>query len=82
MLLFPWYEHLVLLDIDKEILPAEHSNWADMMEEVVSSQSICESKDETKVRWNFRNALFIDELLDTHVSKHFPEMLKMFKEAR
>ena len=59
---FSRYEYLALLDIDEVIMPIEHSNWADMMEEVVKAS--LKVKNETRASWNFRNVYFMDEMLD------------------
>ena len=31
------YEYIALLDIDEVIMPLDHTNWADMMEDVVTA---------------------------------------------
>jgi len=66
------YEYIALLDIDEVIMPVEHNNWADMMEEAVKSS--LEVKNETRASWNFRNVYFMDEMLDIHEPEHFKDI--------
>jgi len=74
------YDYIALLDIDEVITPIKHSNWADMMEEVV--QTSLKVKNETRASWNFRNVYFMDEMLDAHEHNHFkdiPDYLHMMQ---
>ena len=74
------YDYIALLDIDEVITPIKHSNWADMMEEVI--QTSLKVKNETRASWNFRNVYFMDEMLDAHEHNHFkdiPEYLHMMQ---
>eukprot|EP00092_Neocalanus_flemingeri_P026841 GFUD01029096.1.p1 GENE.GFUD01029096.1~~GFUD01029096.1.p1 ORF type:complete len:574 (-),score=135.79 GFUD01029096.1:85-1806(-) len=66
------YEYIALLDIDEVIMPIKHNNWADMMEEVVTSS--LKVKNETRASWNFRNVYFMDEMLDLHEPEHFKDI--------
>jgi hypothetical protein len=53
-------------------MPIKHTNWADMMKEVISTS--LEVKNETRASWNFRNVYFMDEMLDLHEPEHFPNI--------
>jgi len=66
------YEYIALLDIDEVIMPVEHNNWAEMMEEVVKSS--LKVKNETRASWNFRNVYFMDEMLDQNEPEHFSDI--------
>ena len=51
------YKYITLLDTDEVIVPTNHSNWSDLMDEVVKEAS-------DKVSWVFRNVYFFDEMLE------------------
>ena len=51
------YEYITLLDTDEVIVPANLTNWSDLMEEVVKEAG-------GKVSWVFRNVYFFDEMLE------------------
>ena len=51
------YEYITLLDTDEVIVPANVTNWSDLMEEVVKEAG-------GKVSWVFRNVYFFDEMLE------------------
>ena len=51
------YKYIALLDTDEVIVPTNHSNWSDLMDEVVKEAS-------DKVSWVFRNVYFFDEMLE------------------
>jgi len=58
------YEYIALLDIDEVIMPLDHTNWADMMEDVVTAS--LKVKNESRASYNFRNVYFMDEMTDKH----------------
>ena len=66
------YKYIALLDIDEVIMPIKHTNWADMMKEVITTS--LKVKNETRASWNFRNVYFMDEMLDLHEPEHFPDI--------
>jgi len=66
------YDYVALLDIDEVIMPLNHSNWEEMMEEVVK-QSL-KIKNETRASYNFRNVYFMDEMLESNEHGHFKDI--------
>ena len=51
------YEYITLLDTDEVIVPTNLTNWADLMEQLLT-----ESGD--KSSWVFRNVYFFDDMLE------------------
>ena len=51
------YEYIALLDTDEVIVPTNHSNWSDMMKDLVATTG-------SKVSWAFRNVYFFDDFLE------------------
>ena len=70
------YKHLAVFDIDEVIIPINHNNWADMMEEII--QTSLKVKNETRASWHFRNVYFMDEMLETY-SEDIPLSLHMMQ---
>lgn len=54
------YEYLALLDIDEIIMPIQHDNWIDLMDEV--QRISLREKNYTRASYNVRNAYFLDDL--------------------
>ena len=51
------YEYITLLDTDEVIVPTNHSNWSDLMKDLVATTG-------SQVSWVFRNVYFFDDLLE------------------
>ena len=62
------FEYLALLDIDEIIMPLKHSNWADMMDEVLRVS--LQEKNYTRASYNFRNVYFLDDQGSDEPAKH------------
>ena len=68
------YEYIALLDIDEVIAPTKHTNWGDMMEEVIGTSD--KLKKERTTSWFFRNVYFLDEMLDSQEHNHIQDIPK------
>ena len=61
------YEYITLLDTDEVIVPANLTNWTELMEEVLKEAS-------GKVSWAFRNVYFFDEMLERNEGGYIPDI--------
>ena len=48
------YEYIILVDMDEMIVPTNHSNWSDMIKDLVATTG-------SQVSWVFRNVYFFNE---------------------
>jgi hypothetical protein len=58
------YQYVALLDIDEVIMPLKRDNWVDMMRDV--EEEALKTHNDSRASVNFRNAYFLDEMLDAH----------------
>ena len=61
------YEYITLLDTDEVIVPINHSNWSDLMKDLVE-------KTGNKTSWIFRNVYFFDEHLERNEGDDIPDI--------
>ena len=66
------YDYIAVLDIDEVIVPINHQNWTDLMDEIAGKSPKITSS------WNFRNAQFFDEMLQ-QPSEEIPDYLHMMQ---
>ncbi|XP_022244175.1 uncharacterized protein LOC106461494 isoform X1 [Limulus polyphemus] len=62
------YDYLVLLDVDEVIMPVKHTNWRELMAEVVPAA--LKLKNYTRASYNVRNVYFLDDLQDGEELHH------------
>ena len=61
------YEYITLLDTDEVIVPTNHTNWSDLMKDLVETTG-------SKVSWAFRNIYFFDEMLERNEGGFIPDI--------
>ena len=61
------YEYITLLDTDEVIVPTNHTNWSDLMKDLVETKG-------SKVSWAFRNIYFFDEMLERKEGGFIPDI--------
>ena len=61
------YEYITLLDTDEVIVPTNHSNWSDLMKDLVRTTG-------NKTSWAFRNVYFFDDFLEKNEGGHIPDI--------
>ena len=68
------YEYIALLDIDEIIVPLQHENWAEMMEEAPKMAKRFKDKQYESLpvaSWNFRNVYFMDDMIRQQQENHY-----------
>ena len=61
------YEYITLLDTDEVIVPTNHSNWSDLMKDLVRTTG-------NNTSWAFRNVYFFDDFLEKNEGGHIQDI--------